>query len=268
MAAADLCPDGLPSPPATPLPLPVGCRGEVWTLDIDPSETRLATGSADGELRLYAITPGESPPSTLSPLWAWPRCCVQSAGAGSLRSRPGVSLRSAPPLASHSACAPSALLGFGTDWAPSGPCAARLRAADAGSDALRPMGSVRRVASDRAALLRYSAAPAGGVSGGGGLLLTCQSSGRATEVFKVRDEAEATRRLKRRRRRRREKAGKEAGKEAGKAAAAAAPEGAAPADEVRPLGAAGRQADCMCTQGGRPWGAWPGRLQRGSPRLT
>ena len=39
-------------------------RGEVWALDVDPTERRLATGSADSELRLYAIadsdTTGES----------------------------------------------------------------------------------------------------------------------------------------------------------------------------------------------------------------
>lgn len=33
----------------------VGHRGEVWSLDVDPSETRLATGSSDAELRVYQI---------------------------------------------------------------------------------------------------------------------------------------------------------------------------------------------------------------------
>ena len=37
----------------------VGHRGEVWALDVDPGETRLATGSADAELRVYAIGGGE-----------------------------------------------------------------------------------------------------------------------------------------------------------------------------------------------------------------
>lgn len=35
-------------------------RGEVWALDVDPSERRLATGSADSELRLYAIADGDA----------------------------------------------------------------------------------------------------------------------------------------------------------------------------------------------------------------
>jgi hypothetical protein len=30
-------------------------RGEVWGLDVDPAQQRLATGSADAELRLYSI---------------------------------------------------------------------------------------------------------------------------------------------------------------------------------------------------------------------
>ena len=30
-------------------------RGEVWSLDVDPAERRVATGSADNELRLYAV---------------------------------------------------------------------------------------------------------------------------------------------------------------------------------------------------------------------
>lgn len=36
------------------------CRGEVWALDVDPEERRLATGSADSELRLYAIADSDN----------------------------------------------------------------------------------------------------------------------------------------------------------------------------------------------------------------
>lgn len=31
------------------------CSGEVWGLDVDAAEQRLATGSADADLRLYSI---------------------------------------------------------------------------------------------------------------------------------------------------------------------------------------------------------------------
>jgi U3 small nucleolar RNA-associated protein 12 len=32
-----------------------GHRGEVWTIDVDPKEERVATGAADGELRLFRV---------------------------------------------------------------------------------------------------------------------------------------------------------------------------------------------------------------------
>ncbi|KAG2501235.1 hypothetical protein HYH03_001042 [Edaphochlamys debaryana] len=66
---------------------------------------------------------------------------------------------------------------------------------------LVPMGSARRGAAshERVALLRYS---------GDGEWLAVQGAGRGLELFRVRDEAEARRKLKRRRKRRKEKATK------------------------------------------------------------
>lgn len=37
----------------------VGFRGEVWSLDIDPSETRVATASSDAEIRVFAVVQPE-----------------------------------------------------------------------------------------------------------------------------------------------------------------------------------------------------------------
>ena len=104
-----------------------GRGGEVWALDTDAGKTRLAVGSADAELRVYAV---------------------------------------------H---------------------------ADAPADVLHEMGSIRRAAPERAATVRYCRAPDGGA------LLLCQGAGKVTEVWKVRSDSEAQKRLKRRRRRRKEK---------------------------------------------------------------
>lgn len=104
-----------------------GRGGEVWALDVDPSKTRLAVGSADAELRVYAVD------------------------------------------------------------------------AEAPADVLYEMGSVRRAAPERAATVRYSRAPDGSA------LLVCQGAGKVIEVWRVRSENEAQKRLKRRRKRRKEK---------------------------------------------------------------
>ena len=143
----------------------VGHRGEVWTLDVDPSGTRLATGSSDAELRLYRIN--------------------ADGDAGGVEE--------------------------GGDGAGAG---------IAGAATLVPMGSVRRQTGERAATLRFSAG--GAATGGGGVLLTCQAAGKVVEVYRLRDDAEAAKKLKRRAKRRREKATKQAAKgEEGEAPAAA-----------------------------------------------
>ncbi|GIL45803.1 hypothetical protein Vafri_2953 [Volvox africanus] len=80
---------------------------------------------------------------------------------------------------------------------------------------LVPMGSVRRLAAshERVAMLRFSS---------DGEWLGVQGAGKGLALFRVRDEDEATRKLKRRRSRRKEKAAKKAAEKAKKAAAAAA----------------------------------------------
>ncbi|KAL4458578.1 hypothetical protein ABPG75_013443 [Micractinium tetrahymenae] len=170
----------------------VGHRGEVWSLDVDPSETRLATGCADSELRVFAINAGDEEEE-------------QGAGQGS-------------------AAAAEAAAGEDGEEGhrPQQPGQAAAAAASRGADFLVPMGSVRRQATDRAETVRYASVP----GAHGGVLLTCQSAGKVTEVFRVRSAAEAARKMKRRRRRKREKAEKKArageGEEEAAAAAAAA----------------------------------------------
>ena len=153
------------------------CRGEVWTLDVDPSETRLATGSSDAELRIYEINAG--------------------GGEVARGGEPGQAAAAAD-----------------------GQQQGQAGGATSGSDFLIPMGSLRRQAPDRAETLRYASLP----GAHGGVLLACQSAGKVAEVYRVRSEAEAVKKMKRRRRRRREKLEKKAA-----AAAAGEPEDAAAA---------------------------------------
>ncbi len=107
----------------------VACRGgEIWALDIDFSQKRLAVVAADSELRVYAVD------------------------------------------------------------------------AEADEDVLEEMGSIRSsVANERAATVRYAKASDGAA------LLMRQGAGKVTEVWRVRSDAEAQKRLKRRRKRRKEK---------------------------------------------------------------
>lgn len=37
----------------------IGFKGEVWSLDVDPSETRLVAGCVDSDLRVYVIRSGD-----------------------------------------------------------------------------------------------------------------------------------------------------------------------------------------------------------------
>ena len=74
-----------------------------------------------------------------------------------------------------------------------------------GEEILSAMGSVRRATNERVATLRYGRTPEGG-----GVVM-CQGAGKVTEVWRVRSEVEAQKRLKRRRKRRREK-GRDGGK--------------------------------------------------------
>lgn len=115
----------------------VACRGgEVWALDVDFSQKRLAVGAADSELRVYAV---------------------------------------------H---------------------------AEADEDVLQEMGSVKCTATERAGTVRYARASDGAA------LLMRQGAGKVTEVWRVRSDAEAQKRLKRRRKRRKEK-GRTGKKDAG-----------------------------------------------------
>lgn len=152
---------------------------------MDPSETRLATGSTDAELRLYAINAegeaerGGAPPGDAD-------------AAGGEQQQDGGRSR--------------------------------------GSDFLVPMGSVRRQTHERAETVRWAAVP----GARGGVLLTCQSAGKVTEVYRLRSAAEAAKKMKRRRKRRREKQEKKAaGKEGG------AEDGALAAEVRRRAGAVG-----------------------------
>lgn len=57
-----------------------GYKAEVWSMDLDPSETRLVTGATDHELRVYSVAGGDStlPP----PAAATAAAAVQSNGDG------------------------------------------------------------------------------------------------------------------------------------------------------------------------------------------
>jgi U3 small nucleolar RNA-associated protein 12 len=149
----------------------------VWSLDVDPAETRLATGCTDAELRIYRINPGGE----------------DGGGKGGAAPTPA---RGGEP-GQAAAAAEQQQAGGG------GPSQAQ---AVAGTSFLVPMGTVRRQSGERVETLRYAAVP----GPRGGVLLTCQAAGRVTEVYRVRPEAEAVKRMKRRRRRRREKAEKRA----------------------------------------------------------
>jgi U3 small nucleolar RNA-associated protein 12 len=103
---------------------------EAWSLDVDPTGSRLAVGASDAELRVF-----------------WVDITANTA-------------------------------------------------------VLHDMGSLKRATAERVATVRYAHSPDGST------LLVCQGAGKVTEVWRVRDEAEAKRRLKRRKRRKREKAHK------------------------------------------------------------
>jgi hypothetical protein len=52
--------------------LSVSCRGEVWSLDVDPAERRVATGSADNELRLYSVIDAGDEGTHVTSVEGWP----------------------------------------------------------------------------------------------------------------------------------------------------------------------------------------------------
>lgn len=177
---------------------------------MDPSETRLATGSSDAELRLYAIN-----------------------AEGDEGQRGG-----APPGGADAAAGQQQQDGSGGD------------SGSRGSDFLVPMGSVRRQTHERAETVRWASAP----GARGGVLLTCQSAGKVTEVYRLRPAAEAAKKMKRRRKRRREKQEKKAGREGGEGG-----EEDATHAQVRQQGGAGGW-EAMGMRGGRQLEAAGGRL--------
>ena len=132
----------------------VGQRGEVWTLDVDPSQTRLATGSADGELRLYRIAAEGDEEGQQEA--AAPNGAANGLHKGQKQQQ--------------------GQQGDGEGGEEGGQ---RRRV----GEVLIAMGSVRRQAPERAALVRYSGQAAGD-SAGGGVLLTCQSAGKVGETVR------------------------------------------------------------------------------------
>lgn len=106
-----------------------GIGGEVWSLDTDPTGRRLAIGSSDVELRIFAINTHQTQDQM---------------------------------------------------------------------DVLTAMGSIRRSAPERVATVRYYETRHGN-------LLVCQGAGKVTDLWRVRSDTEARKRMKRRQRRRREK---------------------------------------------------------------
>ncbi len=138
---------------------------ECWSLDLDPRARRLAVGTNDDRLHLFAVTEGGDDDADAKP--------VVHADLFS-----GIKTQSMNAFDDPAACATVA-----------------ASIADAAS-LLTPMGNICRADRSRVASVRFDAA---------GTTLGVQTVGRAVEVYRVRTEAERAKRLKRRRKRKREK---------------------------------------------------------------
>jgi len=133
--------------------------GEVWTLDVSPDGRRLATAGNDAEVRLFRVGGA-------------------AAGVGDEADEGNASL--------------GALGGAGLGPSTSAAGGDGEDDRDGSHDVLFPMGSLRRAAPERCALVRWSAC---------GRLLTAASAGKGLELWRSRDAKEARRHARRRRQR-------------------------------------------------------------------
>eukprot|EP00903_Cladosiphon_okamuranus_P011942 g11216.t1 len=142
----------------------VGHRGEVWSLDVNASCTRLVTGASDNQLRVWELSAQEGKAASAAAM-AVDREEEEESGDGGGGEEDIVAVY---------------------------------------------MGSVARQGNERAARVRFHS---------DGPLLGVQGAGKAMEVFRIRNELQAKKKMKRRIKRAKEKASTKA------AAAAAAAEG-------------------------------------------
>ncbi|KAF8065837.1 wdr3 [Scenedesmus sp. PABB004] len=163
----------------------IGFKGEVWALAVDPAERRLVAGCVDSELRVFAI---RSPEGARGAGGAGAGG-DGGAGSDSDADEGDAERRLAALVAAAAAGGAGAAAGAGAGAAPRR------------HELLVPMGSVRRLGQERVGAIHFSAS---------GDLLGVMGAGKSLEIFKVRGEAEALRKMKRRRRRKKEKAHKAA----------------------------------------------------------
>eukprot|EP00775_Hariotina_reticulata_P013414 gene13414-13542_t len=169
----------------------LGFKGEVWSLDVNPDESRLVAGCVDTDLRVYAIlNPNDMNQQLDNHIAAIPL----AAGAGG--GRGGDEGQGPAPEAAMPA-EPAGLDASASQQQQQ----QKLRR----HEVLLPMGIVRRAAQERVSLIRFDAA---------GQLLGVMGAGKSLEIFRVRSEEEAIKKMKRRRKRKKEKSAHKAAKTA------------------------------------------------------
>jgi U3 small nucleolar RNA-associated protein 12 len=127
----------------------IGFKGEVWSLDVHPSEQRLVAGCVDSELRVYAIRAAND---------------VILAQDDATQQQPG---------SDDEDVLPESLLAT---------AAAKAAAAAAGEqqqrrqhDLLVPMGVVKRAGQERVSMIRFNVT---------GTLLGVMGAGKGVEIFR------------------------------------------------------------------------------------
>lgn len=150
-----------------------GHKGEVWALDVSPSEARLVTGGACGRNGGAAVMHALRSPSSSSGLLLAaptsrlhvPPCSPHAAGSTDHELRVFA-------IDATSATAPAGAAG-GRDGSAEG----RVEGSGGRAPLLRAMGSVKRQAGthDRVAALRFNKE---------GTLLACQGAGKSMELFR------------------------------------------------------------------------------------
>jgi U3 small nucleolar RNA-associated protein 12 len=140
----------------------LGFNGEVWSLDVNPDETRLVAGCVDTDLRVYAILNPDSNTQQLENQTALVAATAAAASGDGSDSddNGGPSSKAVLPAASA-----------GLDGSLQQQQQHKLRR----HDVLIPMGTVRRAAQERVSLIRFDAA---------GQLLGVLGAGKTLEIFR------------------------------------------------------------------------------------
>eukprot|EP00879_Flechtneria_rotunda_P014523 GHRR01015177.1.p1 GENE.GHRR01015177.1~~GHRR01015177.1.p1 ORF type:complete len:678 (+),score=232.06 GHRR01015177.1:75-2036(+) len=157
----------------------LGFKGEVWSLDVGPSEQRLVAGCVDSDLRVYAIRSPKSS-STDSQL------ANNSVGGRLTAASDSDDNQDAQMVVAMEAAAAAA----------EGANGLQQQQQSGKHDVLVCMGTVRRAGQERVVLIRFDAS---------GQLLGVMGAGKGLEVFRVHSTDEAVKKMKRRRKRKKEK---------------------------------------------------------------